>query len=282
MAISALSLTAQQPGENPMLRSREIAYESMEKSGYNVSEKEILINGSLGEMIGFLYTPDGVENPALIICSHGFGGSYLNTQPAAKFFATQGYAAYSYSFCGGGPDNGSAGTMEQMSVLTEAKDLNAVINYFRGLGYKKIFLFGQSQGGFVSTYVASEHPDEIAGLVLEYPAYVLQDDAKARRLPDGTFPTTSHVMNWTIGRIYNVDATSFDIYDKMKLYTNPVLIVHGDNDRIVPPKYALRAVDAFPDAELLLLPREGHGFSADGIAKSAPYEITFLNQINRK
>ena len=47
----------------------------------------------------------------------------------------------------------SDGKTTEMSVLTETKDLEAVIEYVRNLSYtdsEKILLMGCSQGGFVS------------------------------------------------------------------------------------------------------------------------------------
>lgn len=140
----------------------------------------------------------------------------------------------------------------------------------------KFFLYGASQGGFVSTYVGGERPQDIAGMLLIYPAYVIRDDCKLRENPDGSFLKTSDVMGRTIGEKYDKDAMSFDIYDMMKKYPGQVMIIHGDNDRIVPLKYSLRALDTFPNAELLILPREGHGFTPDGIRKAAVLEVPFL------
>ena len=65
-----------------------------------------------------------------------------------------GYVAFTFDFCGGYAMCGkSDGKTTEMSVLTETKDLKAVIEYVRNLSYtdsEKILLMGCSQGGFVS------------------------------------------------------------------------------------------------------------------------------------
>ena len=65
-----------------------------------------------------------------------------------------------------------------MSVLTEKSDLLAVMDGIEALDYvdtDNLFLFGQSQGGFVSTLAGVDRLDEVKAMVLLYPAYSLQD-----------------------------------------------------------------------------------------------------------
>lgn len=92
----------------------------------------------------------------------------------AAFLAEMGYVAFTFDFCGGSAMCGkSDGKTTEMSVLTETKDLKAVIEYVRNLSYtdsEKILLMGCSQGGFVSALVAAKNNFPIEKLVLFYPA----------------------------------------------------------------------------------------------------------------
>lgn len=75
----------------------------------------------------------------------------------------------------------SDGSTLDMSVFTEQKDLEAVIDLMQAQDYvdqKNLFLMGTSQGGAVSAITASEHPDEIRGLILLYPAFLVGDWAR--------------------------------------------------------------------------------------------------------
>ena len=220
----------------------------------------ITISGPNGDIYGELQTP-AAEDVPLIILSHGFGGNHAFNQDYADYFVTRGFATYSFDFCGGGMGSKSSGTMLDMSVLTEAADLNAIIDYFKDDSrFSCILLWGASQGGFVSAYVSSQRPDDVKAAVLEFPAIVLQDDSEKRRRVNGFFPETSNVMGMTISRKYDEDATSFDLYDLLPNYTGPVLILHGDKDPIVPLSYSERAAETFPNAELIVYPGQGHGF----------------------
>lgn len=73
--------------------------------------------------------------------------------------------------------------MPEMSVATEATDLLLVIDRIRALpevDENRVILLGQSRGGFISTIVADTRPDDVAALVLLYPALVIHDNMVGR------------------------------------------------------------------------------------------------------
>ena len=190
--------------------------------------EELRIRGSMGDIYGVLTVPEGKEPVPLIILSHGFGGNHLGQQDYAAYFVKEGFATYNFDFCGGGGNSKSAGSMLEMTVLTEAEDLRAIAEHFKGdARFSCILLWGASQGGFVSALVSAGCPETFRAVVLEFPAIVLQDDARKRANPDGSFPEQSTVMGWTISHKYNEAAVSFDLYEKIGAYTGPVLILHG-------------------------------------------------------
>ncbi len=238
-----------------------------------------MVQSSNGKIYGELNIPDA-ENPIpLVILSHGFGGNLQGNQDYAAYFFTRGFATYNFDFCGGGIGSKSEGTILDMSVLTEADDLNAIIDFFKDdARFSEIYLWGGSQGGFVSAYVASQRPKDVAKVILEFPAIVLQDDAKARANADGSFPETSRVMGVTISRKYNEDAVSFDLYDLIGAYTGPVLILHGDKDLIVPLHYSERAAEIFQNAELIVMPDQGHGFMGKARREAMEMEADFFRK----
>ena len=155
----------------------------------------IRIPASMGNLYGILRT----QSSALLILSHGFGGSHTNHQDYADFFFSKGMSVFNLDFCGGGLESKSDGSMLEMTVLTEAEDLRAVINHFKNdPRFTKLFLMGFSQGGFVSSYVAAKRPEDVAGLVLEFPAYVLQDRRLVVCTTRRQSPSTSTMSSKTI------------------------------------------------------------------------------------
>jgi len=246
-----------------------------------VQELPIVVEGR--RIYGTLHTPlDGNDAHPLVIMSHGFGGAHWPEDPFAADLARAGYLAYGFDFCGGGEMSRSDGSMLNMSVLTEADDLNGVLDALLArpdVDPARVCLFGRSQGGFVSAYVAAKRPDDIAALVMFFPAFVLQDDARARADANGQFPETSCIAGKTVGRVYSEDAVSFDIYDMMGLYRGKTLIVHGDADKVVPLSYSQRAIACYEDAKLVVLPGQGHGFREGGNPQAAQIALRFLNEV---
>ena len=239
--------------------------------------EEIVIQSPNGNVFGVLRLPEGKTPVPLIILSHGFGGNHSLDLDSAAYFNKAGFATYSLDFCGGGFNSRSSGTMMDMSVLTEAADLDAVIDYFRKEErISEILLWGASQGGFVSAYVSARRPGDIKAVVLEFPAIVLQDDSEKRRLPDGSFPETSSIMGARISRKYDEDATSFNLYDLLPAYTGPVLILHGDRDPIVPLRYSEKAAGTYSNARLIVLPGQGHGFTGTSKQEALAMETEFF------
>ncbi len=255
----------------PMEVEPTAAYYKEDKTFYRDNQK----------IVGELYIPDNEQEIfPLLVLSHGFNNNMDNTRNDAITFTKAGYMTFIFDFIGGAQSKKSDGQMTEMSVLTEASDLNIVIDELKEderVVDDYIFVAGQSQGGFVSTYIACTRED-IRGLIGFYPAYVLQDDAlkqysKLEDVPD----TYVSAIGIRVGKIYWQDATSFDIYELMKDCEVPSLIIHGTADNIVPYSYAERAVETLPNAELLTIPGAGHGFSGQNNLTAMNRAIEFLN-----
>jgi len=243
------------------------------------SMEEITINASMGGLYGILTMPETESPVPLIILSHGFGGNHAGNQDYSDYFVKQGFATYNFDFCGGGWGSKSAGTMLDMTVLTEAEDLNAIIDHFQTDDrFSCILLWGASQGGFVSAYVSAQRPEDVKAVVLEFPAIVLQDDARKRANADGSFPEISNVMGMQISHKYNETAVSFDLYEHITSYTGPVLILHGDKDTIVPLSYSEKARDVYGNAELIVYPGQGHGFMGTSRDEAKKAEAEFFRK----
>ena len=125
---------------------------------------------------------------------------------------------------------------------------------------ENLFLMGTSQGGAVSAITAAAHPEEIRGMVLLYPAFVMVDRANELFQSPEEIPDTYYFMWMEVGRAYFEPLLSYDIYDVISAYDRDVLLLHGDADDIVPLSYSERALEAYPSAELKVIPGGGHGF----------------------
>ena len=246
------------------------------------SVQEILLERDGMKIYGEMFLPEAEEPLPLVIMSHGFGGNHTHMKAYAEAFAGSGIAVFAFDFIGGGYGSKSDGTMKEMSVLTEAADLSAVLDQMKlrpEINPDEIFLLGASQGGFVSSYVAGTRPEDVAGLICLYPAYVLQDNAWKQTPDPDNIPDTITLMGIRLGGIYNRDAMSFDIYDILCNYPGKVLILHGTADSIAPISYSERAAEVFPDAELVRYEGANHGFMGKDEADSESRAVAFVREI---
>ena len=217
---------------------------------------------------GTFYCPSDLNYKyPLIITSHELGGNADMPwwKNYANHFASEGIAVYAFDFAGGGEKSRSDGLTTDMSVLTEALDLESVLNTVKNwpeVDKNKIILVGGSQGGGAASIVASNHVDELTGLILLYPAFYLPDDLH-NKFPDINNIPEVHRRNNIIdvGSRYITDMYDYDYFANMPAFDKPVLIVHGDSDKTAPLEYSERAINVYKNAELRVIKGAGHVFT---------------------
>lgn len=227
----------------------------LKEYGYNT--KEIYVQNETNRIYGVMYLPQGDGPFPLIIYSHGYAYNYEEYDLSK--LAQHGIAAYRFDFCGGSVHSKSDGESTDMSVLTEASDLEAVLDEMKKLTYidqNRIYLSGNSQGGFVSTIVGVNRKEDIDGLFLLCPGYVITEFSQMYRKIEGI----ERFGKMMISEKYVNDGESYDLYNEIKKYDKPVVIYHGTKDGLVPIRYSKKAVKYFPNAKLIELNGAGHSF----------------------
>lgn len=221
------------------------------------------------------YIPDVADFP-VVVFSHGYNGYLGDFAAEAEFLAEHGVGAVTFTFCGSGVHDRSGFPTTEMTLFTEREDLFAVMKHVCSMtGYNgKLVLFGGSQGGMVSWLAATERKEDVSGLALLYPAFCIPDNWR-EKLP-GSIPDCLDFWGVKLGRDFFVTARGLDVYSPMRDFDKPVLLLHGEKDAVVPLSYSERAACAFPDAGLVVYPREGHGFSADGMKDVSKRLLAFV------
>lgn len=227
-------------------------------------------------LFGLLRIPDEGDGPfPAVICAHGFTANHSEADPYAIALAERGFVTLAIDFFGGGMGIRSDGTLLDMTVETEAEDLSLFLDALRqreDVDEGRIGLLGCSQGGFVSTMVASRRPGDVFRLALMYPAFVLHDDALRLYPDEADIPDTYLAFEGyepsRISRAYNLCARATDPYPLMERYQRPCLIAHGDADIVVPLRYSRKAAKTFADARLNIVEAGTHGFSGDALEQA--------------
>ena len=251
-------------------------------------------NGELN-IYGKFYYPEGFDASQTyptVIMSHGLGSTAQMVERAKwpQAAVAEGYIVYAFDFCGGSMNTKSDKTFYEMSIMTEVSDLNAVMDFVKSQSYvdaDNLFLFGQSQGGFVSALTAAGRPEEVKAMVLVYPAFCLVDDLH-EYIPDLSEVTGDRVETamGMLGAVYALDAYDIDVMGTIAGYTGDVLIIHGLGDKTVPLSYSMEAIStAYAEAasELVVITgkKTTHGFEMfynEGREYALSAGVDFLNK----
>ncbi|MDN5853304.1 MAG: alpha/beta fold hydrolase [Actinomycetia bacterium] len=166
-----------------------------------------------------------------------------------------------------------------------------VIGFADALGLARFSLVGNSLGGRISLALAEEHPDRIGRMVLMGSPGVgmtITDGLRALRAYEPTlenmrallldyFAVDPSIISDELVRIrYEASVETFDAYramifdprhrgnelgiteEQVRAISTPALLVHGREDKVVPPEVSWTMVNLLPDADLHVCARCGH------------------------
>lgn len=216
-------------------------------------------------IFGKLFRPNTEKRRVpLVIFSHELGMTHQSGLPYAQAIVNKGAAAYIFDYAGGSPESQSDGSMLEMSAKTEARNLACVLETAKKWEFiqpEQIVIIGGSLGGLVATMVAHDYPNELAGLVLLYPAYQLPEELRNMFSDRQKVPATFTFANlFQLGRPFAEDVFDLYPYQLMQRFTKEVLILYGDQDEAVPLPFIEKAVATFPHAALHIIHGTGHFF----------------------
>jgi pimeloyl-ACP methyl ester carboxylesterase len=261
--------------------------EALGDTAYEVEVKRLYLHSGDRLLYGELLLPKGLSGALpTVICSHGINGSYRYFRNyAGMSLAMSGFAVYCFDFYGGSDRSRSGGRMTDMTVFSERDDLNAVIDGIRMLDTtdrERLFLLGESQGGFVAAITAARRAQDIRGLIEYNPAFCIPDDAQLRFNLEEDIPEQYVQVSCVLAHDYAAEMLDFDVYEEITGYKGPVLIVHGESDEIVDISYSEKAAEVYDHAKLVRLPGDVHGLTADGKRKAAKWTYAFLQEIMKE
>ena len=247
--------------------------------------QEIWVQNGDKRIYGVAYVPasEAGKKVPLVIFSHELGNDHTSGERYAERLAEAGYSAYVFDFCGGTVGgNQSDGSNNEMSILTEASDLEAVLASAKTWDFvdpDKIVLLGGSMGGLVTTVVGSTHQDEIAGMILMYPALSAKDDSGAEQYQseDEVPEDVSLFGGWIhVGKNYITDLWKVDFNRLLSSYQGHMLLLHGDKDSTVPLSYSEEASKIIPDCEFYVIKDGGHEFFGQPFEDAMSYILPYL------
>jgi len=188
-----------------------------------------------------LATPDGetlvlwVAQPTgdrpVVLFLHGNGGEIADRADRFAFYQSRGYGVAFLSWRGYG---GSTGSPSETGLLADAK---AAYDHLRARAIPPdhIVLVGESLGTGPAVVTAAQNP--VAAVILEAPYSAAVDIARQ------AYP-------WLpVGLLMKDQYRSRDHIDRIGA---PLLILHGQNDRVIPQGFGRRLFDAARDPKTFL------------------------------
>jgi len=157
----------------------------------------------------------------------------------------------------------------------DVDDTAAIVRASHGRGWSepaRTVMMGSSSGGLTALGVLGLHPGVAAGGVVLYPVTDLAGLAEA------THRFEAHYTDSLVGPRHDVAAyrerSPLAYADRIDV---PLLVMHGDEDPVVPlgstVAFVSRVRDAGGDVELVVMEGEGHGFRQPA-NRRADYELT--------
>lgn len=232
------------------------------------------VRGPEGDISFKITLPKGFDTTSgrcpMVILMHGIFSSkdFVPMPSIAKGLAKEGIASIRFDFDGHGK---SDGRMQDMTIEKELADAHAIWNYVRTLGYvSRIGLLGHSQGGVIASMTAGRLTSRVEGLepsgmVLIAPGSVIKEACQNGKFFNARFDPKNppkYIRCWgmmKLGREYLTTTQELDIYGTASAYKGPVLILHGDKDRIVPMWCSERFARTFGEmATLEVVAGENH------------------------
>lgn len=183
-----------------------------------------------GETLVLWTSPPRGDRPVILFL-HGNAGEIADRADRLAFYQSRGYGTAFLSWRGYG---GSTGSPSEPGLLTDAK---AAYDHLRSLGIPpdRIVLVGESLGTGPAVITAAANP--VAAVILEAP-YSAAVDIARRAYP------------WLPVGLLMKD--QYRSRDHIAAIRAPLLILHGETDRVIPQGFGKRLFDLAQDPKTFL------------------------------
>ncbi|MBC8103034.1 MAG: alpha/beta fold hydrolase [Cytophagales bacterium] len=197
----------------------------------------------------YVPAPEHASVRGVIVVCHGYYGNRATMLPYLAFLHEAGYAAVLFDWRAHGWSGGRMATFG----CTEPDDLAAVLDWVGshpGLRSLPLALLGESMGASVALLVAAEEPERVRAVVADSP-YARFDSAVEGRLQLALGPRVAPLVTPSARRagetMLGVHCDQIAPLAAMgRIFPRPVLLIHGQEDRLIAPENSRRIWAASP------------------------------------
>ena len=179
-------------------------------------------SGDGAKLFGW-YVENAATSPVVLWC-HGNAGNIINRLENLREFYRIGLSVFIFDYRGYGRSQGSP---SEEGLYRDAVGAYDYLTRTRMIRPERIVVFGRSLGAAVAAEVASQKP--AAGLILESSFPSIEAVAKFHY---GGLP-----VHWLLG-------AEFRLIDRLPQLSLPKLIIHGDQDDIIPLELGRQVFEA--------------------------------------
>lgn len=201
--------------------------------------------------------PEGENKKApIVIIYHGFCGDKMGPHfmfvKLCRNLEALGIASIRFDFSGSGESDGE---FIDMTLGTEISEANNILDYVENLDFvdkEKIGILGFSMGGAIASVIAGDRKDEINTLCLWSPAgnmdkIILSDTYVGDKLDDFLENGNFDVEGLLLGKNFIDDIKDIKIYDRAACYKKKSIIIHGNEDEVVPLTASKKYLEIYGD-----------------------------------
>lgn len=225
------------------------------------------ITNASGERLDYRFHGDPADRSRLVLIGHGVTGNLDRpwAEGLANALATAGFPALRFSFAGNGD---SEGDFRDCTISKEVGDLGSVIDAVKAAGYGEVIYAGHSMGGAVGVLRAAA--DDRIGRLISLAGMVhtatFCDTEFGMEKPDEGFMWEDEDCPLSSAYVNDMHAIG-SVLDKAASIRIPWLLIHGDQDDVVPiaESREIFAVANEPK-QLVELPGVNHVFANEGLA----------------
>ena len=213
---------------------------------------------------------DAPARRATVVLAHGYGEHSGRYEHVGDALAAAGFTTWALDHAGHGQSEGERASIGSLAGAVDDLDtfVDAVLDAGGG---EPLFLLGHSMGGLISTAYAEKHQDRLTGLALTGPAVAVNEALAALQDMDeipaiDLSPLVSR--DPAIVADYQNDPLNFHgpmprtmiaamveiagVRDRLGDITIPVLVMHGEDDGLVPAQASRDIADGVGSEDVTL------------------------------
>ncbi|MDA0168125.1 prolyl oligopeptidase family serine peptidase [Solirubrobacter taibaiensis] len=224
--------------------------------------------------------PEG-ELPPLVVRIHGGPTAHVSStlRPEIQFFTSRGFGVVDVNY--GGSTGYGREYRDRLHGQWGIVDTDDAVNAARYLAQNgdvdgaRMTITGGSAGGWTVLSALTRYPDVFAAGADYYGV------AELTAFAEDTHKFESRYLDWLIDRSDWVERSPLAHADNIRA---PVIVLQGDEDRVVPPSQSEVIVAALKrngiDHEYLVFAGEQHGFrKAENLRRAAEAELAFYRRV---